>query len=124
MVRIQIKNNSKQEFYLSPEIILKYLITDDDKIDTLVMCKSSEIDLVTTDYSLYEAIGSIKPYDQTKLNKLVKLLEVVEVVSYKNRMNKEKPILKEDRVEELRKLALKENKKWGGTKKLKWQKEN
>lgn len=96
---------NEQKSYLNSEIILKYLITEDDKINTLIMCKSSEINLVTSDYEVYEAIGSIKPYDNFKLNKLTKLLEVIELVPHPNK-DKNKDILKEKRVEELRKLAL------------------
>ena len=86
MARINIRSSLKQKFYLSPDAILRYLLMEDDKIDTLIMCKSSEVDLITTDFSLYEAIGSVKPDDDVKLNKLTKLFEVVNVISYKARM--------------------------------------
>ena len=96
----------KQKFFVKAETILKYLITDDDETDTLIMCKSSEIDLVTSDYDIYKALASVKSYDAFKLNKLAKFFEVVEIVSYKEKMQKEKPILKENDVEQLRKIAL------------------
>lgn len=101
-MKIEI-SSQKQKRFLEPEIILRYLIIDDDKLDTLIMCKSVEISLFTSDHNLYEAIASIKPYDAFKLNKLAKLLEVTEVVPH----NKEKTILKHERVDELRNLALK-----------------
>ena len=101
--------NQKQKYFIKAEKILKYIITDDDKTDTLIMCKSSEIDLVTSDYDIYKALASVKPYDNFKLNKLAKFFEVAEIISYKEKMQKEKPILKENDVEELRKLALEKN---------------
>ncbi|MCK4521522.1 MAG: hypothetical protein KAU20_03030 [Nanoarchaeota archaeon] len=101
--------NQKQKYFIKAEKILKYIITDDDETDTLIMCKSSEIDLVTSDYDIYKALASVKPYDNFKLNKLAKFFEVAEIISYKEKMRKEKPILKENDVEELRKLALEKN---------------
>ncbi len=108
-MKIEIKNGSnvKQRIYLKSDTILRFLITDDDAAETLLICKSSEVDLVTTDFDLYEAIASIKSYDDFKLNKLGKLFEVVEVYSYREKMNKAKPVLTEQRVDEIRKLALK-----------------
>ena len=108
-MRIEIKsgNNSSQGMFLAPETILKYLISDNDQLDTLIMCKSSEVKLFTSDHSLYEAIASIKPHDTFKLNKLSKLFEVVSIVPH----NKEKTILKHERVDELRGLAMKDNAK-------------
>jgi len=103
----------KQKYFLKAERILKYLITDDDETDTLITCKSSEIDLVTSDYDIYQALASIKEYDDFNLNKLKKLFEVVEIVSYAQNMKKQKPILKDEDVKRLRKLVLgvKENDK-------------
>ncbi|RMF55419.1 hypothetical protein D6745_02435 [Candidatus Woesearchaeota archaeon] len=92
-----------QKMFLKAEGILKYLEGNNDKIDTLIMCKPNNIELVTTDQSLYEAVGSVK--DKTKINyaKLVKFLEVVNIVSFKEKMQKPRTILKEERVKELRK---------------------
>jgi len=98
-MKVEIKD--AKVIKLNPEFILKYLIGNDEKADTLVMCNSSEVKLITTEQALYEALGCIKSYDDFKLNKLVKLLEVVEVQAG------EKAILKEERVEELRGKALK-----------------
>lgn len=101
-MRIEITNGkNKQQMKLNAESIVKYLIGNDDKMDTLIMCKSSELNLVTTNHALYEALGSIRPYDDFKLNKLVKFLEVVKILSLENN-----PILTEERVEEIRKNAL------------------
>ena len=80
----------KQKYFLKAERILKYLITDDDETDTLITCKSSEIDLVTSDYDIYQVLASIKEYDNFNLNKLKKLFELVELVSYAKNMKKQK----------------------------------
>jgi len=104
----------EKEYVLLPSAILRYLIGKDDEIETLVLCKSSEIRLVTSDKAIYEALGSVKPYDDFKLPKLVKLFEVTKVQAAK-----EKPILTDKRVEEIRNAALKdsiEEKKKGGKK--------
>lgn len=103
----QSQNTSqKQRYLVTAETILKYLISDDEKLDTLIMCKPETIELITTDFNLYEALGSVKPYDSARWNKLTKFLEVVDVVSHKETAKKEKVILKEERVEEIRKNAL------------------
>ncbi|MDP7324432.1 MAG: hypothetical protein QF632_06740, partial [Candidatus Woesearchaeota archaeon] len=91
--------------------LLRYFIGDDDKLDTLIMCKSTEIQLVTSDQSLYEALGSIQDSDGFKIPKLVKLLEVIDVVSYVAGTREQRKILKEERVKELRTFALKTIKK-------------
>ena len=98
------EKRQKQSMFLSSEAILKYLLTDNEEIDTLIMCKSAEIDLITTDFNLHEAIGSIMKEDNFRLNKLAKLFETVKVVSYENVKHEPKPILKDKRVEELRKV--------------------
>jgi len=103
------QNKPKQTVSLTAENILRYLVTDDEKINTLITCKGSQYDFVTTDHAVYEALGSIKSRDPFKLNKLTKLFEVVKIVSYANVFRKEKPILKEDRVEVLRNKAMKPN---------------
>jgi hypothetical protein len=95
----------KKRAFLTSEAILRYLVTGNDELETLVLCKSSEIELLTSDFALYEALGSIKEKDGFKLNKLVKLFEVIKLVED----NSPKQVLKEERVEELRKLALKED---------------
>ena len=100
----------KQKMYLNSEALLKYFLGTDDHIDTLIKCKGSEIDLWTYDYNLYEALGSIKSYDDFKLGNLVKLLEVVKVLPYEDYTDNKKKILSYNRVEELRKKALSNNK--------------
>ncbi len=97
----------KQTMHLRPEKILKFLLGTNEDVDTLIMCRGTEIDFITYDYELYEAIGAIKAEDSFKLNRLIKLLEVVDVVSYRKNTGKEKPVLTHGRVDELRKEAFK-----------------
>lgn len=105
-MRIKIRNGNiykqKQQKFVNSELILRYLLADDDKLDTLIMCKSAEIQLITTDFNLHEAIGSIKAEDNFRLNKLTKFFETVKVISYENVNQKPKPILTDGRVKELR----------------------
>jgi len=96
----------KEKIYLTPDALLKYFITDDEPINSLIVFKNTEYNLVTSDANLYQALGSIKEYDAFRINKLVKLLEVVDVFSTRQ-AGRQKLILKDERVEELRKLALK-----------------
>ncbi|MAG08516.1 hypothetical protein CMO89_03515 [Candidatus Woesearchaeota archaeon] len=110
------EGSRKQTISLTSENILKYLITEDDKINTLITCKGSEFNFITTDHAVYEALGSIKAYDPFKLNKLTKFFEVVKVVSFVNVFKKDKPILKEKRVEELRNKTIKLQNSDGGEK--------
>lgn len=105
-IKIEERNPQRKKMMIRPEAILRYLITDDDKMDTLIMCRGEQLNLITTDHYMYEAMGSVKDYDNFKLNKLVKFFQVVETQSH----GRKKEILKEDRVEELRKLALHEKK--------------
>ncbi len=96
----------RQKSYLNPETILKYFISKDEKVDTLIICNRPDSNLVTTDHALYEALGSIKENDNFNWRKLVKFLETVQVISYENVHRKTKPLLTDKRVEELRKKAL------------------
>lgn len=103
----ELGNRKNQEtVFIKPEILLRYLITDDDAVDTLITCKHVEYDLVTSDNTVYQALGSITDYDNVRLNRLTKFFEVVDVFSAKEKTGKPKIILTQARVEELRKLAL------------------
>jgi|SRR3989344_4883729 len=99
----------KQTMHIKTPKILKFFLGTDEDTDTLIMCRNSEIDLVTYDYELYEALGSIKEYDNFQLNRLIKFLESVDIVSYRKNAGKEKPILTHEKVEDIRKEALKKN---------------
>ena len=92
--------NPKQTCYLTSEAILKYFIGISDQIDTLIMCKGTEVNIVTTDQNLYEALGSIMDHNRFKSSRLVKFFEVVSIE------HAPKKILTYERVEELRKMAL------------------
>ena len=111
-MRIEVRANQSQQIqkktqrFLTAQAMLKYLMGNDDQMDTLIMCTPSEIELVTTDQQLYEAVGSTTPEDNIRMNKLTKLLEVVNIFPQKQTQNQERSILKEERVEEVRKAAL------------------
>ena len=79
---------SKQKMYLTANSIYRYLLEEDDELETLVLCTSSQVNLITTDQSLYEAIGSIQDKSAISFNKLVKLLEVTDILSYRQSMSK------------------------------------
>ena len=106
-MRTEIKNNQRQRIYLEPNIILRYFLTEDDKLNTIIMCKEDGVRLYTTDLGLYTALCCIKPHDAFKINKLTKFLETVDVLSYNKETGKEKPITTHEMVEELRATALK-----------------
>ena len=67
---------NKQKMYIKPEAILNYL-KGEDKLHTLITTQSTQVDLVTTDQNLYEAMGSVEKRSEIDLNLLVKFLEVV-----------------------------------------------
>lgn len=102
MEQRRMEQAAKQRTYLKAGSIYKFLLELDEELDTLILCKSSEVHLMTTDQSLYEAIGSIKDKSQINFNKLVKLLEVTEVVSYAQSMKRSRSILTEKRVEQIK----------------------
>lgn len=93
----------RQRLFLPAHMILRYLITGEDRIDTLICCRSSTIELVTYDHELYKAVGSIRESDNLVKNKLTKVLEVVSVFP-----TGRKGVLTEDTIEKIRKKALEE----------------
>lgn len=101
------ETTGKKKYFLTAEDILHYLIQDDEKFDTPIICKQEHIELYTTDLALHEAFGSIKPYDQLKPTKVAKFFENVDVQSYRQAENKEKPVLTHARMDEIRTAALK-----------------
>jgi len=108
-MKIEIRGENslvRQQFILKAENILRYLVTEDEELNRLIIFKPSHIELVTDDLSLYEALGSLQEDDDFPKNKLTKLLEMVHVSSFRERTKKEKPSLTEERVEGLRKIAL------------------
>ena len=91
--------DAKQTYYLTSEAILKYFLNKSEQINTLIMCRGDEVNLTTTDFNLYEALGSIEQRDNFNINKLIKFLESVHIESGVKR------VLSHERAEELRKLA-------------------
>ena len=91
-----------QKKYLKAEAIVKFF-NGDDVLDTEIMCNPSR-NLITTDQSLYEALGSFEDKSKIDLNRLVKLLEVVEVVSYTRTFKRPRKILTPQRATELNNL--------------------
>ena len=95
----------KQTIYLNSSSVLKYLLGANEYLTELITARGTEFNITTTDFEIYEALGSLKPYDDFKINRLVKLFEVVDVKSSKD-AGDEKSILKHERVDQLRKSAL------------------
>ncbi len=102
-------SKARQQYFLTAEALLKYLLGTSESISTMIMCKTPDADLVTTDYELYQAFGSVKNYDDVTKARIVKLLESVDILSYRKEKSDEKKILTHERVEELRKKALKDS---------------
>ena len=86
--------------YLTANKIYQYLMGD-EKLETLICCNPDNIDLMTTDQSLYEAIGSITKKEEVNISKLVKLLEIVNILSFKYSLGRDRKILSNERVCEL-----------------------
>ncbi len=95
----------KQKLFVSPEAIYKYLLGMDENVDTLISCKNNEVDLITSDQAIYEALGSIENKQDINYFKMVKLLEVVRIISHEERFNSPRKILTEERVQEVRNNA-------------------
>ncbi|MBT4823785.1 hypothetical protein HN695_07850 [Candidatus Woesearchaeota archaeon] len=87
--------------YLAAKEIIKYFLGD-DKFDASILCQA-RTNFVTSDQSLYEAIGAFPDKSKIELNKLVKFLEVVEIVSYEQTFRQRKKILTPERAESLMK---------------------
>jgi hypothetical protein len=83
--------------------LLKFLLGTDPKIETALLCPPSHVQYVTSDAALYQAVGSLKPYDDVHTNKIAKLLEITIIVP------QPKWPLTHARVDELRAHALKAN---------------
>ena len=96
--------NEKQKMFLRAEAILRYL-RGNEELHTLITTKNTEVDLVTTDQSLYEALGSIENRSEIDLNLLVKLLEVTTITPFQEMMKQDRKILTDERVKELRDMV-------------------
>ena len=95
----------KKRAYIEQATILRYLIAEDEKIDTAIMCNPQNFDLFTTDQALYEALCCIQKDDKFNLMKLKKLVENTEIVSSRV-SGKFREILKHEKSEAMRKIAL------------------
>ncbi len=89
------------EMFLDAGKILRYLIGNDEHLETKIICNPEKRRFVTTDQELYHALGSVKEYDNFRLNKLAKLFEVVSV-----RTVSKKQLLTDEVVDKLRAEAL------------------
>lgn len=109
-MRIEIRSGneaeSRQQINLDSEAILRYLIGDDEKLETAIICKEPTAEFATTDKEVYDALASLKPYDQFKINKLTKLFENVHIKSFKDMTGNEKPVLTFEEAEALRHSTL------------------
>ena len=99
-------SKARQQYFLAADALLKYFLGTSERISTMILCKTPDADLATTDYELYQAFGSVKNYDNETRARIVKLLENVDILSYRKEKNEEKKILTHERVAELRKTAL------------------
>ena len=100
--RSRRERSALKEYFMEARVILRYLIGNDDKLDTIIICNPHQQRFVTTDQEVYHALGSVKEYDNFKLKKLSKLFEMVSI-----RTVARKQVLTDDRVENLRSEALK-----------------
>ncbi len=99
-------NKPIQKMYLKPEAILKYLMGE-EKLHTLITTQNSQVQLITTDQSLYEALGSVEKREDIDINLLVKLLEVTKIMPHKELMKQDRSVLTPEKVDELRELVKK-----------------
>ena len=88
-------------YFLKASDILKYLLGNDDKMDTLIMCKTSDSIIQTTDNELYRAFGSLRKCDEVERARITKFFESVQITSSPKRL------LTHEEVEELRKESIK-----------------
>ncbi|NQU79447.1 hypothetical protein HQ545_06795 [Candidatus Woesearchaeota archaeon] len=95
------RRSAINEYFLDAARLLRYLIGKDEKLDTIIICNPYRQKFVTTDQEVYHSLGSVKEYDDFKLNKLAKFFEVVTI-----RTVAKKQILTEEIVEKLRAEAL------------------
>lgn len=92
----------KQRLYLNAETIYKFITSDDEKLDNLIICKPNDIELLTTDQSVYEALASIENKSKVNLNKLVKLIESAAIKHFPDVTGKTRTIISHERAEEIR----------------------
>ncbi len=94
-----------QKIFLNAPTILRFLIGEDAQLSDLIILGKKP--MMTTDKELYEAVGSLAKYDSFAPTKLSKLFEVVDVYPHRDLARTEKPLLTFEKVEAIRKEALK-----------------
>lgn len=99
-------NMELKKKYLPAHAILRFLITDNQDLNNLIIYEPSKYDIITTDQEIYEALSSIKDYDKINMAKLKKLFEVAEVNSHKKLMGEKRTLVIEEKVESIRTKAL------------------
>ena len=95
---------NKQRMFISSEALLKFL-TGEDKLHTLITTQNSQVELITTDQAIYEALGSVEDRKEIDINLLVKFFEVTKVFPHMELMKEERKVLTPEKVAELRKKA-------------------
>ena len=73
------QNHILHRKHLSTSAMCKFLLETSEEIETLVLCKPSTIDLVTSDQEVYEAIGYANANGTLNPARLVKLIESVSI---------------------------------------------
>jgi hypothetical protein len=99
-------NTELKKKYLPAHAILRFLMTDDEELNNIIIYEPSKYDLISTDQEIYEALSSIKDYNNMNMAKLKKFFEIVEINSHKKLMGEERTIIIEEKVESIRKKAL------------------
>lgn len=95
------KDTIKGRMFLKAEQLYRYFMGDEE-LDTLILCKPEGLTLLTTDQSLYEALGALEDRSKLDMHRLVKMLESVEVLSYRYALDRNRRILTEARVQQIR----------------------
>lgn len=107
-MRITITSGSRElnKVHLDAVAILKYFLGTDNRIETLVLCRTEGTEITATDFELYQALGSLTSYGLAQHAKLVKFLENVDVLPYRLQTGNRKKILTHETVDALRQSAL------------------
>jgi len=96
--------------YLAPDVILRFLINKDEpSVSMLDRAEAKEIELLTSVFSLYEAVSSIEKTDVVDIDMLRRLLKIVKISSeMEEDLNIDYGRFNEKRKQKLRSAALKE----------------
>lgn len=100
------KEPTRQKMYIKPEAILNYLLGE-EKLHTLITTQNTQVDLVTTDQNLYEALGSIEDRSKIDINLLVKFLEVTKIKPHEELAKEQRKVLTIERVKQINDLLQK-----------------